>query len=241
MEATTYREQRRLSAKLIAPRWHTLAVLFAVLAFSALAAWGARMRGMNPSAPPQNLAAAYSFALGLEWLMAAFVWFGIRLRKVSLRELIGGRWGNWRAVLTDAGIAVLFFVASNLVSGVLAGFLKIDPGQAVRGLLPHTGVENALFLLLALTAGICEEIIFRGYLQRQFTVMMGNAGAAIVTQGILFAVFHGNQGLKFMAIIATYGWLLGALAYWRRSLRPGMIAHFAQDGLVGLLAPYLFR
>jgi membrane protease YdiL (CAAX protease family) len=71
--------------------------------------------------------------------------------------------------------------------------------------------------------------------------MLGNAGAAVVTQGILFAVFHGNQGLRFMVIIAMYGCLLGALAYWRRSVRPGMIAHFMQDGLVGLLAPYLFR
>jgi membrane protease YdiL (CAAX protease family) len=44
-----------------------------------------------------------------------------------------------------------------------------------------------------------------------------------------------------MVIIAMYGCLLGALAYWRRSVRPGMIAHFMQDGLVGLLAPYLFR
>jgi hypothetical protein len=44
-----------------------------------------------------------------------------------------------------------------------------------------------------------------------------------------------------MVIIAANGCLLGALAYLRRSLRPGMIAHFVQDGLVGLLAPYIFK
>jgi len=41
--------------------------------------------------------------------------------------------------------------------------------------------------------------------------------------------------------IVVLGSLLGLLAYWRRSLRPGMIAHAMQDGLVGLFARYLMR
>ena len=241
MQPATDPEQDRLGCKLIAPRWHTLAVLLAVLGFSALAALGAHLRSMTQSGPPQRLVIGYTFAMVVEWLTVAFVWFGVRLRNVSLGDLIGGRWRNWRAVPGDFGIAAVFFLASNVVSAILTSFLKVDPGKAVRDLLPHGGTEAAFYLAMALTAGICEEVIFRGYLQKQFTAMTGNAGAAVIAQGLLFAVFHGNQGLKFMAIIAMYGWLLGALAYWRRSVRPGMIAHFAQDGLVGLLAPYLFK
>jgi membrane protease YdiL (CAAX protease family) len=241
MEAATYSEQDRLISKLIAPRWHTLVILILILAFSAIGALGAHSPTMTPPIRLQVRVAGYVSATVVEWLILAFVWFGIRVRGVSLRDLIGGRWSNWPAVVRDLGIVIPFFIASNLVSALLTGFLKVDPSQAVRGMLPHGGIEAALYLLMALTAGFCEEIIFRGYLQRQFTEMMENAGAAVVTQGILFAVFHGNQGWKFMVIIATYGWFLGALAYWRRSVRPGMIAHFAQDGLVGLLAPYLFK
>jgi hypothetical protein len=241
MEAATDSGQDRLSFKLIAPRWHFVAVLLAVLAFSALAALGPQLQKMNPSAQPQSLVAGYTFGLVMEWLIVALVWFGIRRRNVSLRDVIGGRWSNWRAVLRDVGIAALFILVSNVVSAILVRILRLDPGTAVRGLLPHGGAEVAIYLLLALTAGFCEEIIFRGYLQKQFTAILGNPAAAIVLQGILFAFFHGNQGWKFMVIIVTYGWFLGALAYWRRSLRPGMIAHFAQDGLVGLLAPYLFK
>lgn len=241
MEAATYSGQDRLSSNLIAPRWHTLVVLLLILAFSAIGALGAHSPSMTPPIRPQVRVVGYMFAAVVEWLILAFVWFGIRLRNVSLRDLIGGQWSNWQAVVRDLGIVILFFIASNIISALLTGFLKVDPSQAVRGMLPHGGIEAALFLLMALTAGFCEEIIFRGYLQRQFAAMMGNAGAAVVTQGILFAVFHGNQGWKFMVIIATYGWFLGALAYWRRSVRPGMIAHFVQDGLVGLLARYLFK
>jgi membrane protease YdiL (CAAX protease family) len=241
METAPAPERDRLSSQWIAPRWHTLVVLLLVFAFSALAALGAHSRSMTPPVQPQVRVVGYTFAAAVEWSIVAIVWFGVRLRNVSLRDLIGGRWSNGPAVLRDFGIAALFFIASNIVSALLARFLKVDSGQAIRDMLPHGETESALYLLLALTAGICEEIVFRGYLQKQFTAMTGNAAAAVVAQGVLFAVFHGNQGLKFMAIVAMYGWLLGALAYWRRSVRPGMIAHFVQDGLVGLLAPYLFK
>ncbi len=241
MQAATSSELDRLSPRLIAPRWHTLVVLLLILAFAAMGFLGAHSPSMTPPIRPEVREMGYVFAAVVEWLILAFVWFGIRRRNVSLRDLIGGSWSNWQAVARDLGIVALFFIASNLVSALLTGILKVDPGQAVRGMMPHGGIEAALYLLMALTAGFCEEIIFRGYLQRQFTAMMGNVGAAVVTQGILFAAFHGNVGWKFMVIVAMDGWLLGALAYWRRSLRPSMIAHFVQDGFVGLLAPYIFK
>jgi uncharacterized protein len=225
----------------IAPRWHMVMVVLAILGFSALAALGAHQQAIHPAVQPQKLAVGYTFAIVMEWLMTALVWFGIRRRNVRLRELVGGRWQNLPAVLRDLGVAALFFLASNLVSALLVRFLKIDPLGAVRAFLPHNRTETALYLLMALTAGICEEIIFRAYLLKQFTAMMRNAGVAVALQGILFAVFHGNQGWRFMVIIAMDGWLLGALAYWRRSVRPGMIAHSAQDGIVGLLSPWIFR
>jgi membrane protease YdiL (CAAX protease family) len=226
---------------LIAPRWHLLVVLLTVVGFSVLAALGAHSPSMTPPLRPQARMTGYSFGIVVEWLLVAFVWYGVRKRNVSLRDLLGGRWSNWQSVLRDLGIAALFFLASNFVSALLVRILKVDPGQAVREMLPHSEIEAALYFLMVLTAGICEEIIFRGYLQKQFTAMTGNAWPAVAVQGILFTVFHGNQGWKFMVIIVTYGCLLGALAYWRRSVRPGMIAHFAQGGLVGLLAPNLFK
>jgi len=38
-----------------------------------------------------------------------------------------------------------------------------------------------------------------------------------------------------MLTICVYGCLFGLLARWRGSLRPGMMAHFLQDGVGGLL------
>jgi membrane protease YdiL (CAAX protease family) len=39
-----------------------------------------------------------------------------------------------------------------------------------------------------------------------------------------------------MVLIMVQGWLLGLLAYWRKSLRPGMLAHGLQDAIGGIVA-----
>jgi len=58
---------------------------------------------------------------------------------------------------------------------------------------------------------------------------------AILLQGGLFGLAHGYYG-RVMVAITVQGWLLGLLAYWRRSLRPGMLAHALQDGIGGVVA-----
>ena len=106
-------------------------------------------------------------------------------------------------------------------------------------LAPHSNLEFALFVALALTAAFCEEIIFRGYLQKQFAAASGMASIGILAQGVLFGAAHGYQGAKLMFTIGVYGALFGILAAWRKSLRPGMMAHFLQDFISGLLLRFL--
>ena len=104
-------------------------------------------------------------------------------------------------------------------------------------------MESAVFLLLTITAGTCEETIFRGYLQRQFSAWTKSAVLGIALQGILFGAYHAPLGLVSVITNAIGGALLyGTLAAWRRSLRPGMIAHTLNDALGGLvLARYFLK
>jgi len=50
---------------------------------------------------------------------------------------------------------------------------KQDTIHMLGALAPHTYLEAGLFVLLSVCAGLCEEIIFRGYLQSQFRAMGG--------------------------------------------------------------------
>jgi membrane protease YdiL (CAAX protease family) len=93
----------------------------------------------------------------------------------------------------------------------------------------------ALWIALSASAGFCEEAVFRGYFQRQFSALTRSRWAGLVLQALLFGISHGYQGIGAMARIALFGLLYGGLALWRKSLRPGMVAHAWSDVYSGWL------
>jgi membrane protease YdiL (CAAX protease family) len=84
-------------------------------------------------------------------------------------------------------------------------------------------------MLVALSAGFCEELVFRGYFQRQFHALTGSLAAAVALQALVFGAGHFYEGGWAVAQITLYGVLFGLLAAWRKNLRPGMLAHAWSD------------
>lgn len=82
-------------------------------------------------------------------------------------------------------------------------------------------------LLIGGTAGLCEEFLFRGVLQRSFEVF-GKA-RAILLAAFLFSLTH----LDFQKIFGTFalGVLIGFLVYRTDSLYSGMFAHFTNNSV----------
>jgi uncharacterized protein len=72
-------------------------------------------------------------------------------------------------------------------------------------------------------------VAFRGYLQKQFRAITGSAGWAVLLQAVVFGVGHLYEGVGPVARITLFGVLFGLFALWRKSLRPGMIAHAWAD------------
>jgi len=223
----------------VAPAWHTVIVLAVVLGISLL---GGRTRNLPFVAEHGHARArGYLVVMLIEWATVAFIWYGVRLRGVRLRDLVGGRWSRFVEIIRDLGISIAFLIVSMTVLSVLGHILKATPNQAIRNLFPHGALEIVAYLMLAATAGFCEEVMFRGYLQRQFGALTRAAAGGIILQGIAFGAAHGYQGWRYMLMIAVFGILFGLLAEWRRSLRPGMLAHFLQDGIGGLAGPHLVK
>jgi membrane protease YdiL (CAAX protease family) len=238
MVAATPAQHEQPGPRAIAPAWHTAVVLLVLFGLSALSAY---QHGLISIGRTGGRAASYVLVMAVEWVLTGFIWFGIRRRGIRLSELVGGSWPSARAVLRDLGITVLYLIAANLVLSGLGFLLKVTPSPGLRNIFPNGPTEVVLFLMLAFTAGICEEILFRGYLQRQFAALTRSTAAGMMLQGVAFGLAHGYQGRKYMCIIAVYGCLFGLLAYWRRSLRPGMTAHFVQDALGGMAGRYFMK
>jgi len=236
--STSGAAQSPSSLTTVAPAWHTIVVVLIMLTISALSYYS---QGLAPVRGARGHIANYIAAIVMEWLVFGFIWFGLRLRKQHLRVLLGERWGGGKAIFRDILIAIAFLIIANLVLSAIGHLLKAAPPAAVKNLLPHGKREIVVYFLLTITAGICEETIFRGYFQRQFSAWFKSVTAGVVLQGILFGASHGYQGAKFMFIIFVYGVMFGILAFWRRSLRPGMFSHFMQDFGAGLIGGHYLK
>ena len=218
----------------VAPWWHTVLVL-APIAIGSIAS--AYQHGLpNASLPGlTHRLSSYFTVLVEEWLGVLLVWLALRRRGFAVGALVSGRWPTIRAFLRDLGLAVGFMVVVIPTVGALAYLLGANANRALANIPPKTLFELLFFLALSASAGFAEELVFRGYLTQQFSAWTGRYSIAVILQGIAFGLAHGFYG-KAMLAVAVQGWLLGLLVYWRKSLRPGMLAHGLQDSIGGIVA-----
>jgi uncharacterized protein len=223
----------------IAGVWHTLVLVAIFLGVSGLSALQGQPQLAKGSQLPSRIF-LYLSSVAYDLVLLGYVWlFGLRRYKVSLGEIIGGKWLGWRDFWRDVGIALLFWIVVGAMLVVLSLSLHFSGMDAAKFLFPETSLELTLFLLLVCSAGFCEEVIFRGYLQRQFTAWTGSVPTAIFLQAVVFGAAHLYQGAKAVVVLSVYGAMLGILASMRKSLRPGIMQHTAQDmfsGIVGFFA-----
>jgi membrane protease YdiL (CAAX protease family) len=224
--------------KAVAPWRHTLLLIaFFVLMAAAGAVLQYRARpSADLVAHRPNVALLYVSLLAGEWGLVYYVWKGgLRLSGMTLLQLVGGRWNSVRAALLDVVLAFGIWILWRGISFLWGHWLGSGRTASVAHLTPHGIAESVLWVLLSISAGISEEIVFRGYLQRQLTAFTGRASLALFLQAAIFGIAHGYQGLRNCLAIAIYGALFTLLALWRKSLRPGMIAHAWTDIAGGLL------
>lgn len=220
----------RGARRLLAPLRHT-AVLIAIVLLAALAgAWLQRRPGRGTGIAEEHRGAIgiYVTAMALDWALFFYMWVFVRKGGTRVRDLVGGRW-NAKAIALDVAIAVPFWIVWNWTARTMHGLLGPSNARTVDILLPRTGLEMAVWIGVSLTAGFCEEAVFRGYLQKQFHVLTGSAAIAVLAQAVLFGIAHGYQGIKNVIVITVLGLLYGLLALGRGNLRPGMLAHAWSD------------
>jgi uncharacterized protein len=217
----------------IASYWHTLfmVAVAAVLAYRGKVGADHVRALANP-----NRIDIYLRTMFFEWLVLGLALGGVWLHGSSVFTVLGERWRSIKQVLLDVGIGVAFMMVSFPLAQLLGSLL---PGggneKASQFILPQGHTELALWVALSSSAGICEEAVYRGYFLRQFKALTRGAPAGILLAGILFGAAHSYLGLSQAIQIAFLGTMSGILAVWRRTVRPGMIAHALQDILGAII------
>lgn len=225
----------------VAPLLHTVVLVVVLLVISSASA-GTQQQFVDR----HGRMTLYLMTIAWEWVVTLYVIWGLRRRRVSLSRIVGGKWSSPEAMLLDVAVAAGFWlVAAGVLAGVgyavgLRGPGQLEAAKKTLGMLaPHTGAELAVWFALSATAGFCEEIIFRGYLQTQVGALSGSIWVGVLAQAAVFGASHAYEGWQRMIQIAVFGAMFGLLAVWRRSLRPGMLAHALQDSLAGVALRFL--
>jgi uncharacterized protein len=108
--------------------------------------------------------------------------------------------------------------------------------QTIKGILSQGGIKNLLLniFFIALFAGVGEELLFRGVVQRILIKLFKSPWAGIIVSAILFSALH----MQFYGFLPRFmlGILLGVIYWYSGSLWPAIIAHFLYDALLIVLA-----
>lgn len=85
-----------------------------------------------------------------------------------------------------------------------------------------------LFFIIAISAGICEEVLFRGLLSRVYEERYKVIG--IIIPAIMFGIFHFD--IQKLLATTVLGLVFGYLVHITNSIYAGMIAHIANNGFI---------
>jgi len=140
------------------------------------------------------------------------------------------------------GVVAAFFFATTIHASIVLLFRFVTfPTAAFRqgydiSFIPSRLLQWLAVVVSAISAGICEEIGFRGYMQRPIEQRHG-AAVAILISSLSFTALHLTKAWAtpgMVPIVFGAGILLGLLAWSSQSLIPGTIAHILMD--IGLFA-----
>ena len=176
----------------------------------------------------------YFALIGVELILVWFVTVGIRARGHKLRDVVGHRWRTFLDSVIDVALAIGTAALLRLVISPLLIHLFGRWSSNTGFLLPKTASEILIWILVSLSAGVCEELVYRGYLQRQLWSLTSSLPLALILQSVVFALGHIYQGWKPALVTAIYGLIFGLVAAWRRSIIPGAMAHALVDIFGGL-------
>jgi membrane protease YdiL (CAAX protease family) len=167
-----------------------------------------------------------------QWVLAClgllvFFFSSLSASSVGLRRLppvAALAWAGALVALSMAGIRLELFLE-------LRGWWPQE-AELVYLLIPKTRQEKLWsVLLLAPTAALCEEFLYRGFLLAQLTQWLGSGAWAWAASSLAFGLAHVYQGWNGMVRASLLGALLAYPVIHFGSLCPSMLAHGLIDAL----------
>jgi membrane protease YdiL (CAAX protease family) len=223
----------------LAPGQNAFDVVLLVLTIAVLPAVSAFM-GVRLARRPGSLVSRYWQTMARGWLMVALLaidwrWNGRAFAALGLDIPIGtyGLYGLIAIAAAALFLAVMLFNLKVFIKP--ARYPQLREQMREMKILPRTTRELLVFLPVAVTAGIWEELLFRGFLIWFLVPYAGVVGAALIST-LAFGLGHAYQGWRGIPRTAVIGLILAVAYIASGSLWWVMAAHALLDLYGGLLA-----
>ena len=179
----------------------------------------------------------YASTIGFQWLAVAIVGWRVWVRGYTASQL--GLLFEDRMRLTIAGLAGAALIGSlQWLNLYRVGRIPVEsrgPLQAIaERILPQSTVELLPYVALAITAGLCEEFLYRGFAMAALTRAGLGAWLVVLVSSLLFGLAHSYQGRGGMVMTFVVGLVLGASRLTYNSVVPAVFWHSAVDLVAGL-------
>lgn len=173
----------------------------------------------------------------IQWFLFLLVFLTTRHERTGL-----GGIGFKKIRVLDFFWAAAFLLVSNLLLSLIAvvlSWLNMEIPGEIGLILPKNSTERILWVILSLTAAVCEETAYRGYLITRLKILGKFKGwiIPVVVSSLAFGSGHGYQGIGGLVLITIYGVMFALLYLGTGRMWPVIIAHFFQD-FSALFFPY---
>jgi len=176
-----------------------------------------------------------------QWVLtaiAAFIWLhaGRSWESIGMRPVWGWRlWGSAALALALIALNVYQVLIIEKSEKARRSARNSQSIKSVEMILPHGDTELRWFFLVSMTAGFCEEFIFRGYLIHALAPIFTWWGAAALAL-VPFGLLHGYQGRDGIIKTAVVGAFMTLIVAATHSLIPAMVCHALIDIGGGVVA-----
>lgn len=161
-------------------------------------------------------------------LMFVILFFTRNIEKQPL-ETIGWKPLSWKWIFAAIGIGVLL----SLLVPVLTLLVNTIIPPSDTGTITQVASNYSwwIILLSVLTAGITEEVLFRGYALERLIEITGNKWVSGLVSLLFFTAAHaaGWNMNHIIGVVIPLGIILTGLYFWKRNLLFVMIVHVVID------------
>jgi len=223
-------------------------LIFLVLAI--VVPWRGRIRLKQllakPSVESRERISLYLSTIAFQWVAVAIAAWRAWAHGYTRMELGLGTGPNlFRSVIAGLGgtvvLAGLHWMNFRRM-GRLRDRLPARVQAMAQRILPQSTNERLPFLALALTAGCCEEFLYRGFAMAAVARAGFPIWASVVVSSILFGAAHLYQGRGGLIGTGILGLLFGTFRAFTGSFVPVAAWHAAVDVVAGIAGPrYLIQ